>query len=321
MPARIPTTPVLSISLAALSLVLPAPLPAQTAAEQTAKPDSTFVDTVSVEQVLVPVVVRSGSRFVNNLTQADFELFVDDHPTTISSFERSSGAPVHTLVLQDLSGSMGGHPKLELSREIMGHLLATGKPGDLYSLASFAASGVEVSPEPTIERAAIEAWMAAWKAFGRTAIHDAISRIPELISADTAWRGAVLLITDGIDNASAIDPREARRLARLAEVPVHVVALVGRAPPRDPEASWSSDPLRLLAWVTGGRFHSIEDPANVKGASEAFMQALRSQYILGFPTSGTGRVRPRSIRVEVRGKRRKVSFRREYLGTAPGPAK
>ncbi len=319
MPPRSSTGSSLRLSILLLSLLLSDPLGAQAAQEPAPPPDSAFSDSVSVEQVLVPVVVRQGSRFVKDLEIEDFRLLVDDQPTAISSFERSSGAPVHTLVLQDLSGSMGGHPKLELSREILSWLLATGKPGDLYSLASFAASGVEVEPESTSDPAVIGGWMGAWKAFGRTAIHDAIARIPELISADSAWRGAVLLITDGIDNASDIDPREARRLARLAEVPVHVVALVGRPPRQDPEVSWSSDPLRLLAWVTGGRFHSIEDPANVKSASEAFMQELRSQYILGFPTSGKGRISPRTIRVEVRGKRRKVSFRREYYGTLPGP--
>ncbi len=293
---------------------------AQVSQETAPTPTSAFSESVSVEQVLVPVVVRSGSRFVDNLSRDDFSLFVDNRPTAISSFERSSGAPVHTLVLQDLSGSMGGRPKLAWSREILGHLLRTGRPGDLYSLASFAASGVAIEPEPTADRATIEKWTASWKGFGRTAIHDAVARIPDLISADSAWRGAVLLVTDGIDNASAVGAREARAAARRAEVPVHVIALVGRARQPEPDQDWSSDPLRLLAWVTGGRFHSLDDPASVKTAAEAFMQELRSQYVLGFPTSGTGQVRPREIRVEVRGKRRQVSFRREYLGTRPGPA-
>ena len=281
--------------------------------------DQSFREMVSVEQVLVPVVVRRGSRFAENLQRSDFVLYVDDVETPIISFERSSGAPVHTLVLQDLSGSMGGWPKLELSRRLLDLLLEEGRPGDLYSLATFAASGVHVEPDSTSEESVIRAWTSGWRPFGSTGIHDAVAQIPTLISADSAWRSAVLLVTDGVDNASVISPREARQAARLAEVPVHVVALVGRPPATgeiDPD--WSSDPLRLLSWVTGGRFHSIEDPGNVKTASEAFMSELRSQYILGFPTSGSGKIQPREIRVEVRGKRYKVSFRREYLGTAPG---
>ena len=274
---------------------------------------------VSVEQVLVPVVVRKGSRFVDNLEAQDFRLFVDEVETPIVSFERSSGAPVHTLVLQDLSGSMGGWPKLELSRRLLGLLLAKGRPGDLYTLGTFAASGVQVEPKPTSEKGAIRKWASGWETFGSTGIHDAVAQIPELISADSAWRSAVLLITDGIDNASVISPREARMAARQAEVPVHVVALVGRpVTVEEDDPDWSSDPLRLLSWVTGGRFHSIEDPGNLMTASESFMSELRSQYILGFPTSGSGRIQPRKIRVEVRGKRLKISFRREYLGTAPG---
>ncbi len=282
---------------------------------------SSFSESVSVEQVLVPVVVRSGARFVDSLEVDDFSLYVDGHRTRISSFEHSTGAPVHTLVLQDLSGSMGGRPKLELSRELLGRLLDRSEPGDLYTLATFAASGVVVEPEPVAERTIIESWASLWKPFGRTGIHDAVGRIPTLIDADSAWRGAVLLITDGIDNASEISPRDARTIARRAEVPVHVVALVGRRPEGKTEEPWSSDPLRLLSWVTGGRFHSIVDPANVSHASEAFINEVRSQYILGFPTSGIGQTRPRNIRVEVRGRNRKVDHRREYVGTLPGSPK
>ena len=300
-----------------LALSLLAAAAGQTEAPPTPPSGSTFSESVSVEQVLVPVVVRTGSRFVEGLSSDDFELFVDGHRTSITSFEHSSAAPVHTLVLQDLSGSMGGRPKLAWSRGVLGHLLGRAKPGDLYTLATFAASGVVVEPEPVSERALVEAWAASWQPFGRTGIHDAVARLPELITADSAWRGAVLLITDGIDNASEIPAREARMIARRAEVPVHVIALVGgRAAPEPPD--WSSDPLRLLSWVTGGQYYSIVDPANVGSASEAFISGLRSQYILGFPTSGVGQARPRDIRVEVRGKKRKVSFRREYIGTLPG---
>ena len=314
MPAGIPAHRC-ALACLSLPLLLASALGGQTDAPER---DHSFSESVSVEQVLVPVVVRKGPRFVEGLGVKRFSLFVDNEPTSITSFEHSSGAPVHTLVLQDLSGSMGGHPKLELSREILARLLANGRPGDLYSLATFAASGVVVEAEPTADPAVIDDWTAGWQAFGRTGIHDAVSRIPNLISADSAWRSAVLLITDGVDNASAISARDARMIARRAEVPVHIVALLGRPERTEETESWSSDPLRLLSWVTGGRFHSIEAPDSVKVASEAFMSELRSQYILGFQTSGAGEARPRSIRVEVRGRGRKIAFRREYYGTRPG---
>lgn len=281
--------------------------------------ERTFAGSVSVEQVLVPVVVSAKGRFVDDLERKDFRLYVDGLRAPIVSFERSNGAPVHTLLLQDLSGSIGSPQKLAASHLIVRSLLDTSQAGDRYSLATFASAGVVVEPEPAAYKSTVLDWMAGWQPFGRTGIHDAVSRIPNLISADSAWRGAVLLVTDGVDNASEISPSEARAIARQAELPVHVFALAERPTEAQPE-NWSSEPLRLLSWVTGGQFHSIDDPATVTAASEAFMRQLRSQYILGFPTSGVGRVKPRKIRVEVRGKRRKVSFRREYLGTGPGKA-
>ena len=288
---------------------------ASAARTQSSTGDPTFTAQVSVEQVLVPVVVTAKGRFVDDLELADFRLYVDGRRAEVTSFERSRGAPVHTLLLQDLSGSMGG-PKLSRSQSVVEYLLSISQAGDRYSLATFAASGVAIEPEPAAYQSTVRDWMQGWKAYGKTGIHDAIAKIPELISADSAWRSAVLLLTDGNDNASHIAADEAREIARRADVPIHILSM---SAPTLAETSgrWSEEPLRLLAWVTGGEFHSLGDPASVSAASEAFMRQLRSQYILAFSTTGVGRARARKIRVEVRGRNRRVSSRREYLGTAP----
>ena len=59
--------------------------------------------------------------------------------------------------------------------------------------------------------------VATWEAYGTTALHDAIARLPEIAGAARFPRRAALLITDGVDNASSISAAEARELVRRAE--------------------------------------------------------------------------------------------------------
>src|ERR1700753_2221703 len=75
-----------------------------------------FEDTVAVNQILVPVLVRTRSGFANSLKAKDFRLSVDDRPVPIQSFDERTEAPTSLVFLQDLSGSMGTGSKLEMSR-------------------------------------------------------------------------------------------------------------------------------------------------------------------------------------------------------------
>src|SRR5262245_55229853 len=70
-------------------------------------PSATFGEQVSVGYVLVPVVVRDGARYVQNLDREDFSLLVDGKRVRFDSFERRADAPTSLVLLQDLSGSMG----------------------------------------------------------------------------------------------------------------------------------------------------------------------------------------------------------------------
>src|SRR4028119_1442501 len=217
-PRRLWRTPWMILLLIASLAVTPRPadLAADQApqpAEPALEPSAGFTEEVSVSYVLVPVVVRSGARYVKNLDKGDFRLLVDNKPVRIQSFEYRWEAPSSVVVLQDLSGSMEGK-SMELSREAVQFFLGKALPGDEFALATFASGSTHVDVPFTADLSVVREAVGTWKAGGTTALHDAVTTVPEVSLAGKNPKRFAILITDGVDNASRITPEEARGVGR-----------------------------------------------------------------------------------------------------------
>lgn len=275
---------------------------------------------VSVGYILVPVVVRSPKGYVQDLESDDFRLFVDDQPVPISSFDRGVDAPISVIFLQDLSGSMANGLKIGLSRRTVHRFLAVRRPGDLFALASFAHGRTGVDVVFTSELEKLHRAMDAWAPYGTTALHDAVSWLPEMTLEITSRKRAAVLISDGVDNASQIEAPAARERVRQAELPVYVMAL--SLLPReetgggDMELGGIAKDLDDLAYSTGGKLFWISNQAAVDRACAAIFADLRQQYVLGFATTGSGPIAYRKIRVELKKSKKKqtLTYRRGYEG-------
>lgn len=322
-----PVCAALAIAAVLTSMAAAAQEPAAPAAQdvQAAPPARGFADRISVSWVLVPVLVRErGGGFVDDLERDDFRLLVDGEPVAIESFDRGRDAPVSLVVLQDLSGSMDNGGKIETSRRALGDLIARVRPGDEIALASFAGERLAVEVPFTGNRGALGEAMALWHPYGTTALHDAVAWIPEISSEGRHPKRAVLLVTDGVDNASAIAPDEARVIVERAHLPVYVVGLGahGAAPAAENGAAADSYArlLQRLARASGGYYYAARNPEDVPEAVRATLAALRREYVLGFPAADAGAPEFRSITVEVRGGRLVAHHRLGYTGGPPADA-
>ena len=311
------------------ALLLPA-VPAAPASPQPPSPAGqeadlpSFGETFSVGYVLVPVIVRAGSGYARGLDAGDFGLSVDGRPVPIESFEPRADAPASLVFLQDLSGSMGNSGKLAASREAVGYFLDRAQQGDEFAVASFSGGEQRVEVPFTGEVGAVRQAVDAWEAYGTTALHDAVAAVPGISAAGRNAKRFILLITDGVDNASRIGPADARRLVRQAQLPVYVLGLRAGSPyevtPQGEKIYRYADVLNLLAHMTGGRYLPVDGPDDLKEAIVAIEEDLRHQYVLGFST-GDGKSRFRPLTVEVKGNGlRAVAFRRGYHGPPPSSA-
>jgi VWFA-related protein len=310
----------LALISALTSTVLAAlPVPAPPQGDSPTGETPGFEEEVSVGYVLVPVVVRSGTGYIENLDKDDFRLLVDGHRVAIDSFERRADAPASIVFLQDLSGSMAG-PSLELSREAVSFFLGKAAQGDEFSIASFASDSGRVDVPFTSDQTALRESVGSWKAYGTTALHDAVAWVPSISSEGHNPKRFAVLITDGVDNASRIPPEQARDIVQRAQLPVYVIGL-GSGSPYEVTTEGQkiyryADVLNLLAVTTGGRYYSISKREDLQKALDAIYSDLRHQYVLGFPT-GEGRSRQRDLRVEVKAGDRTSLFRRGYKGPPP----
>ena len=303
--------------LGVLLTVAPLPADQETAPEQ--GPSASFTEEVSVGYVLVPVVVRSGARYIKNLDKEDFRLLVDGRQVPIESFEYRLEAPASVIVLQDLSGSMEGK-SLELSREAVRFFLDKALPGDEFSIATFASGSTQVEVPFTPELETLRESVRLWKGWGTTALHDAVTTVPGLSQTGKNPKRFTILLTDGVDNASKIPPEQAREIVRQAQVPVYVLGMATGDPFEITEEGKKiyryADVLNLLATTTGGRYYSISGSEELQDALAAILDDLRHQYVLGFAT-GEGPSRQRDLKVRVDAGDRTVLFRRGYKGPPP----
>ncbi|HLF56349.1 MAG TPA: VWA domain-containing protein [Thermoanaerobaculia bacterium] len=289
-------------------------------------PESSFADEVSVAWILVPVTVKSRAGYVRGLDKEDFELKVDGRRIDFPDFEQRGELPWSLVFLQDISGSMALGGRLDASREAIRLFLDQARPGDEFALASFA---VQSSLAPTTlvevpfteEVGPLRDAIGRWEPYGKTALHDAVARVPEISGSSRNLKRAVILITDGVDNASRFTPEQAREIVRRADLPVYVFGLESGDPNARSESGAESyrysDVLDLLASNTGGKYFPIHGPEDLKEACAVIAEDLRQHYVLGFETSGRGEVRFHTITVSVSKRAVQVATRKGYRGTPP----
>ncbi|HVG10171.1 MAG TPA: VWA domain-containing protein [Thermoanaerobaculia bacterium] len=283
----------------------------------------TFEEEVSVGYVLVPLVVRSGAGYADRLDEDDFRLLVDGKPVKVDSFERRADAPASVVFLQDLSGSMEG-TSLQASQQAVQFFLDRSLKGDEFAIATFASDAGQVEVPYTAEMSVLRESVANWKAWGTTALHDAVAWVPNISAEGRNPKRFAVLITDGIDNASKFTPEKAREIVRQAQLPVYVIGL-GTGNPYELSDTGDkiyryADVLNLLASVSGGRYYAISNLEDLQEALVAIHNDLRHQYVLGFAT-GEGKSRLRDVKVEVKSGDRTVLFRRGYKGPPPASSK
>lgn len=271
-------------------------------------PSPTF--RASVDLVSVAAVVRDRrGQVVRDLARDDFEVFDNGIRRPIVEFTPSDAGPISLALLVDVSGSMVMTRHLDAARAWVGILLDRMRPGvDEVALFTF---DRQLREERGFsgELEGLRATLAGLQPFGATSLYDAIGDTAQLLEARTSKRRAILVVTDGLDNASRLTPAQVSGLASATDVPVYVMAVrasVDRTTAR--EADGHATPVgqlaNLAAW-TGGFAFEVSTPAQASVATHKLLADLRHQYLLAFEAVGPAGWRPLDIRL----KRRELSVR------------
>jgi Ca-activated chloride channel homolog len=299
---------------AALLLALPA------MAQSVVAPMS---ESVSVGYVMIPfTVLGDQGRPITDLRDAEVNLTVDGSPVRTDMFEKSQNAPVSFTILLDGSGSMALAGKMDSAFAAIGALIGHRRPGDDFALYVFAESqAVEVAPFTENPRDITRA-LGNVKPYGKTAFFDALATMPERSKLGRNPSRAIILLSDGIDNASSLTRATLAQQLQGISVPIYSLGLREPEQPIDSKKRPREDLsdiglLNEVATLTGGKLYLGNTPQQIADAVSHIEDDLRAQYLIGFAPTGKGAVKYRTISLKLTGRARAVRVRAGYLGTEP----
>ncbi len=252
---------------------------------------SGYVEVEKVRLVLVPVIVEDKhGRAVQGLAAKDFRLLEDYIPQKIQYFSVESGDPVSIAFMLDVSGSMRMTGKLDAAKEAIRYFLDAMRPQDKFALICFADQQVSWITEFTSDRERFLKRLWVQRGYGQTALNDAVGAAPALVESSTEGKKAIVLITDGVDNASRLTIGQAVELARRASVPIYTIgfsSLRAGLVPRKEEIDTNFEVLKRFSDDTGGEIFAVHDPDELKDAAVRIEEELAQQYVIGYTPSRT----------------------------------
>lgn len=283
---------------------------------------STLNETVSVGYVMIPfTAIGPKGKPLTDLRSGEVKLFVDGTPVRSDMFEKSQNAPVSFTILLDGSGSMALAGKMDSARAAIGALLAHRQPGDDFSLFVFAESEARELVPFTDDASAITGALATVTPFGKTAFFDALSTMPERSRLGRNPSRAVVLLSDGIDNASQLTRENLARMLQGVAVPIYPLGIRDPHEPsvakRTREELSDINLLEEVASLTGGKLYLGNEPQQIALAVSGIEKDLRAQYLIGFAPTGQGAIKYRRIALKLAGRVQTVRVRAGYLGTEP----
>jgi len=261
-------------------------------------PTATFK--AGVDLVRVAAVVRDHKgRFVQDLNANDFEILDGGQKRSITDFRRDTGG-VSVALLFDVSGSMEGH--LSSAREAATHVLSWLDARDEAGVFTFDTQ-LQQSGAFTRSLKALPEQLSSVVPFGATSLHDAIAETARRVAEREGRRRAVVVLTDGNDNASRLTPEQVSAIASEIDVPVYILGVVPAIdnPAADTatmsvERSALAGPLADLANWTGGHVFAVSTPGQRSIAARHIIDELRHQYLIAFESSGNPGWHPLVVR-------------------------
>lgn len=261
---------------------------------------------VEVNMVTVPVTVRRREGgFVKSLPKSAFRIFEDGEPQEIAFFAQE-GLPVHIAIVLDNSGSVQtewGTIKFA-TKKFVENL----KPDDQFALVSFNTE-IRLKMDWGRKTDRLDSVLTSIWCKDNTKLWDAIYVVCNDVFKGITEKKAMIIMSDGLDNDSAVSYKEALDAAVHSEAAVYVVSKTEAIKTLMQSRHYQSIPfndfanadaaLRKLAYETGGRVLYPNSFGQLDNIYAQVDEELRNQYTVGYIS--TNKMKDGSYRrIEVR---------------------
>ena len=248
-----------------------------------AEPDeSVFTVRKAVNEVhLVFTVTDKHGHYIKDLKENDFKILDDRKPPEeILSFSSETDLPLQVVLLIDTSGSVSGRFKFEQEAAIEFLNQTIRRKYDKALVMGFDLTP-KVTQDFTDDTEKLSVGIRTLRPGSLTALYDALYYAcqDKLLKQTQAGpvRRAIILLSDGIDNASSVTREKAVETAQRAEVSVYTIST-------NPTGSrgHGNKNLERIAEATGGRSYVPSQITEVANAFAAIQEELRSQYAVSY---------------------------------------
>jgi VWFA-related protein len=284
---------------------------------------------VDLVSVLFSVRDKKGA-LVPGLTKDDVTLFEDGKQQTIRTFTRESDLPLTIGLLVDVSRSQENLIEVEkhAAVQFFGQVL---RPKDMAFLISFG-SDAELLQDSTnsvqLLRKGLDGLRVSTSFTGLhpgpvptasspkgTILFDAVYLAATEKLRTEVGRKAIVLITDGVDQGSRYDLRQAIESAQKADTIIYSIQYM------DARAygffGVSDGDLKKMSEETGGRMFKVDRRMSLQDIFTEIQNEMRSQYAISYtPTNGERDGGFRKIEIKPARKDLRVQARKGYYATA-----
>ncbi len=233
---------------------------------------------VASDLVLLPVnVTDTHGNVVSGLHKEDFRVYQENQLQTLTVFQHED-SPVGVGLVVDHSASMKS--KLLNVAAAISAFAKSGNQQDEMFVVDFGnkASLAPLGGKPFTNHASeVETAIEPFSASGRTALYDAVAEGITHLGLSQWQRRALIVISDGGDNASYHNRSEILKLAHESQVIIYSIILAdGHSKDENPKA------LERLCKETGGVAFLPQTLQALMDSSLLIARDLREQYTLGF---------------------------------------
>ena len=231
--------------------------------------------------VLNATVLGKDGKFVSGLRRADFQIFEDGKEQKLASFSAAE-TPFAAAIVIDTSGSMDA--RLTLARSAAIQFLDGLRESDVAAVYNFDYKVEQLqdfSPGRDLPP----------KAFGlraktTTALNDAVLRAADDLAARPEKRRAIVVLSDGGENASRASSDKALNHALAGGATIYAVNMSEEGPNRD---IVGSSILKTLATKSGGQYISTPGGQKLRDAFDSILEELSHQYTLSYVSTNRER--------------------------------
>ncbi len=258
------------------------------------KPISVKTDLVT----LTLTVTDLYGRYVSGLTKSAFSVFDSNQEQEITYFS-DSDAPVSVGILFDVSGSMSGE-KINKARTALKRFIGSSHPSDEYFLIAFN-NRAQLLMDRTRNGDAVLEKLTLVAPKQNTALYDAVYLGIERVTRGSHQKRALLIISDGQDNASRYNFGEVRRLMKESDVVTYAVGIIDSGDAGSSIGMQGQAFLDELTSVTGGKSFYPASDIEMDEIFERIALELRHQYSIGYtPTNFTPDGKWRKVKTKVK---------------------